>query len=484
MVNTLVHFTHPYTYKQVPRNTSRKTSFFPSCFNLSFYFPLLLLMFQNLLQARLNRSPPRKVFLSTNVRDEKDLPEWIAFHLAVGFDHILIVDHLSQTPVQDLLRNEVIHSQFQCTCLQTFDFEKDETAGPLNHSDAIDAEALTGRRPKRIGPVEEDRRETLNGHDLEPGLDPRWKGKVTIVRYEAEAQHLMKHMILQSICIPFMQRSKADWAIHLDADEFFNPCLPDRTVHQFLAAFGPEVHQVAVNWMLFGSSYHDVQPEGLIIENFCRCTGTSDRHVKSFYRPEQVQEPGGPHFVVLRSQDGTCGNDESKAGSTGGQTATTKKEEANEKEIWRSIDAFGKPMEKGSSFQDNAELPLDTFPALINHYYCQSYERYIQRKVHLRRDDTGQKRTQVNREILHSGTFLNLQGNVTGCEEHQISAKETEHWKELQDSPSPLSPLPKRGIPKLICGTPWNANGYRWEFLKLHFGARVRRIMLDIGKKN
>jgi hypothetical protein len=42
----------------------------------------------------------KKVLLSTNVRDEHNMEEWIEFHRRVGFDHLLIYDDRSEPPVQ------------------------------------------------------------------------------------------------------------------------------------------------------------------------------------------------------------------------------------------------------------------------------------------------------------------------------------------------------------------------------------------------
>lgn len=40
-----------------------------------------------------------KCFLSTNVKDEHNIQEWLEYHLLLGFDHILIWDDFSQVPI-------------------------------------------------------------------------------------------------------------------------------------------------------------------------------------------------------------------------------------------------------------------------------------------------------------------------------------------------------------------------------------------------
>lgn len=41
-----------------------------------------------------------KYLLSTNVKDEHNIQEWIHYHLLLGFDSILVWDDFSQTPIQ------------------------------------------------------------------------------------------------------------------------------------------------------------------------------------------------------------------------------------------------------------------------------------------------------------------------------------------------------------------------------------------------
>jgi len=45
-----------------------------------------------------------KVAISTNVRDEDNVLEWVAYHKLIGFDHILVVDHRSIKPVANYLK--------------------------------------------------------------------------------------------------------------------------------------------------------------------------------------------------------------------------------------------------------------------------------------------------------------------------------------------------------------------------------------------
>lgn len=46
-----------------------------------------------------------RTLLTTNVRDENHLVEWVAHHILIGFSHIFINDHLSKFPVAEVLAN-------------------------------------------------------------------------------------------------------------------------------------------------------------------------------------------------------------------------------------------------------------------------------------------------------------------------------------------------------------------------------------------
>ena len=46
-----------------------------------------------------------KLILFTNMKDEKNIKEWCAHHLLLGFDRIYIFDNLSKNPINQELYN-------------------------------------------------------------------------------------------------------------------------------------------------------------------------------------------------------------------------------------------------------------------------------------------------------------------------------------------------------------------------------------------
>ena len=317
-------------------------------------------MFQNIASAKYNAHVVGKVGVSTNARDEANILEWIAFHLVVGFDHIVVVDHLSERPIAQLLK-------------------------------------------------------------------PCFADRITVIRFSERTQNGSKKHMVENICVPEMKRLGVEWMIHLDADEYFNPCLPGRKVQDFLSAFGPEVHQIRLNWMLFGSSFHNDQPEGLVLENFTLCAGVADPHVKCFFRVSSFQALWNPHVVLLKHA---------------------------ESDTVKTVNVFNQQCNDHlCCFEDTTKHHFSTFPCLINHYYVQSYKTYRNRKTRYPRDDCGFFRPVATAMTVHHGTFVDL----------------------AQDKGSDVQWF-KTNFQRF----PEKTNVYLWEFLKVHFSQNTRDMMARI----
>ena len=56
------------------------------------------------IRPQINYGPTTHVALFANVRDEPHIKEWIAHHLLIGFDIIIIFDHKSAVPLKDSLK--------------------------------------------------------------------------------------------------------------------------------------------------------------------------------------------------------------------------------------------------------------------------------------------------------------------------------------------------------------------------------------------
>jgi hypothetical protein len=231
---------------------------------------------------------PKRVMLFTNARDEKNIKEWAAHHLLIGFDLIVIFDHKSK---------ERISNQF-------INFDK----------------------------------------------------RIKIYRCEVDGPIKLKLMMNAANIANFY---KADWFLYLDADEFlvlnrFNG------VKQMLSYYNHS-DSVAINWLFFGSNHHKKEPKGFILENYTKSDALLDKHVKTFVRPNKVLNAKNPHFYTMKDKT-------------------------------KMYNVFNQVMKSPFCFND-VKLPYSKTPAYIAHYIYQSEETYINRKVNLPSDDSGNFRT-------------------------------------------------------------------------------------------
>ncbi|NEP78864.1 MAG: glycosyltransferase family 92 protein [Okeania sp. SIO3B3] len=90
--------------------------------------------------------------------------------------------------------------------------------------------------------------------------------------------------------------TETEWIAFIDLDEFLFPTEKDNLqeiLEEFVGYPG-----IGVNWLNFGPSGHEKQPEGLQIENYTRRSKASfpgNKHIKSIVRPEKAIAPLNPH---------------------------------------------------------------------------------------------------------------------------------------------------------------------------------------------
>jgi hypothetical protein len=155
------------------------------------------------------------------------------------------------------------------------------------------------------------------------------------------------------------QNINSDWMIYLDADEFLVINSDKINNVKDLLNLYPEADSVSFNWLMFGSNGHDKEPEGFIIDNYTKCELKLCNHMKSFFRPSQFLK-SNPHRCDIKNER------RSFHGS--------KKIIPNDRVI------FDNPIEYYKSI------------AYFAHYYVQSKETWLRRKLTLPRDDNGNLR--------------------------------------------------------------------------------------------
>jgi mRNA-degrading endonuclease HigB of HigAB toxin-antitoxin module len=231
----------------------------------------------------------KKVILFTNARNEKNIKEWAAHHLLIGFSAICIFDHKSDPPIGP----------------QFINFDK----------------------------------------------------RVKVLRVEYENPVKLK---LMNMAATIATQNDFDWMLYLDADEFLI-LNSYNGVKQMLNNFS-FAHLLSINWLMFGTNHIVKEPSGLIIENYTKSEAKLNKHVKCFVRPKEVKNVNNPHYYNIKNNN-------------------------------KMYNIDGKKMELFSyhAFHEN-NLFFQNVPAYISHYFYQSEETYIKRKIQLPQDDTGNMR--------------------------------------------------------------------------------------------
>ena len=183
-------------------------------------------------------------------------------------------------------------------------------------------------------------------------------------------RRFLNKTIVMKQSIQIATDQKNDYMIYLDCDEFL--ILNDDTnVGSFLNRYN-NYDQIGVNWLLFGSNYHDNDPKGSIIENYTRSEGILNMHIKSFIKlPAKLKKVCNAHVYNLESMNKSIG---------------TNYKLLNDKTPWF--------FENNDNYNDVS--------AYIAHYVYQSYETYLNRKVKLPRDDSTRYRDVLSKEEIHN----------------------------------------------------------------------------------
>jgi hypothetical protein len=89
------------------------------------------------------------------------------------------------------------------------------------------------------------------------------------------------------------------WVIIADGDEYI---LPKQENHFSLRNFLKEYDDydaIGINWVMFGTSFHDKIQQGFIIDNYRYSEDIQNPHIKTICKPEFVINIESPHYVNL-----------------------------------------------------------------------------------------------------------------------------------------------------------------------------------------
>ena len=92
-----------------------------------------------------------------------------------------------------------------------------------------------------------------------------------------------------------------EWLIVVDGDEYIVPKI-DNTLIEFLKK-RENAHAIGINWVFFGTSFHNHKQSGFLIDKYRHCDSKQDRHVKSIVRPKFIKSIDNPHFATMNDPD-------------------------------------------------------------------------------------------------------------------------------------------------------------------------------------
>ena len=163
-----------------------------------------------------------KLGMYTLLRDEDHIIlEWIIHHLLIGFEHIYIFDDLSKNDLKKMISELPLPFRNQVSVYKiTTDFNDFST---FTQSQWFDIEIYNRLRQK------------------------------------SKQQYFMNYFLEYF-------KNEVDWCFFGDCDEFF--WLQDGYSFDKMLSDLNDFHVIYFPWVMYGSSYHIEQPNGLIIDNF------------------------------------------------------------------------------------------------------------------------------------------------------------------------------------------------------------------------
>lgn len=96
--------------------------------------------------------------------------------------------------------------------------------------------------------------------------------------------------------------SETKWLITIDGDEYILP-KKDNNIPDFLSKY-EDAHAVGINWIMFGSNYHDKIQNGYLIDKYRRCSNTQNEHIKTIFQPKYADKfTWNPHHLNMQHRN-------------------------------------------------------------------------------------------------------------------------------------------------------------------------------------
>ena len=114
----------------------------------------------------------------------------------------------------------------------------------------------------------------------------------TIIDFPGKAQQINSY----NHCIK-NYRDATKWLCIIDGDEHIVP-KKHMSLRDFLLEYD-NYHAIGINWVIFGTSFHEKKQKGFIIDNYRYSSDKSDKHIKSIFKPQYVKNCYNQHYIEL-----------------------------------------------------------------------------------------------------------------------------------------------------------------------------------------
>jgi hypothetical protein len=87
------------------------------------------------------------------------------------------------------------------------------------------------------------------------------------------------------------------WLIFCDGDEYILPKNHYKLI-DFLNEYD-DAHAIAINWIMYGTSFHEYKKDGFLIDKYRYCNKFQDKHIKTICKPKFTIKFNNPHHVIV-----------------------------------------------------------------------------------------------------------------------------------------------------------------------------------------
>lgn len=136
-------------------------------------------------------------------------------------------------------------------------------------------------------------------NDSSPRISDRlnnnyFKNLCTIIPFSGK----MKQLSAYNDCIN-RTKNETKWLVVVDGDEYIYP-KQDFSLRDFINKYD-NYHAVGINWVFFGSSFHEKSQDGILIDKFRHCNKNKNEHIKTICQPKFTISFRDPHSVNLHN---------------------------------------------------------------------------------------------------------------------------------------------------------------------------------------